>query len=167
MLTGVDDYGIDILSQFVLLFPDNALSKVIQAFAAHAGIVLDKGDDDEEEGKKRPQNPDDDHVSTILVCSPVSFVSGPCTHSSGQDLFPAVRNSILAHRIVAEIYQSEEDHENTIKVAEDGLEVAEREQQNRAISLTRYGAYSYFSLLLTVPDIVLCSVVSNWRSMCS
>lgn len=49
-----------------------------------------------------------------------------------------MRNSVLANRIVTEVYHLEEDYENVIKVAEDGLEVTNREEQDRGIKIPQY-----------------------------
>ncbi len=52
-------------------------------------------------------------------------------------MFATIPNSILAHRIFAEVYEQDEDYENAIKVAESGLELVRREEQNRGIKLHR------------------------------
>jgi superkiller protein 3 len=57
--------------------------------------------------------------------------------TQSQDIFPDSRHSILAHRIVAQVYQDEEDLENAMRAAENGLELVIREEQNRAIELPR------------------------------
>ena len=41
-----------------------------------------------------------------------------------------MHDSILAHRIVAEVYENEEDLENAIKVSESGLELVIRHEKN-------------------------------------
>lgn len=110
------DYDTSVLSQFVRMF-DTPLAKIVQAYFLLIGVPLKI--DDEDEPKKQPvEDAEEDYVGTIL------------------DLFPNARNSVLANRIVAEVYHLEEDHENVIKVAEDGLEVTVREEQNRGIKLS-------------------------------
>lgn len=93
--------------------------------------------DPEEEAKA--QAPDDDYVGTILVrwnaYNHIYFILTVLYFR--QDLSTSLQNSILAHRIVAETYQAEEDYENVIKTAEIGLELADREEQSMATKLPR------------------------------
>ncbi|GJE96722.1 TPR-like protein [Phanerochaete sordida] len=112
------DYDTSILSQYVKMF-DSPLAQMILAYFALVGIDLAAEAEEDEPKKKQAELSEEDFVGTIL------------------DLFPDVRNSVLANRIVAEVYHLEEDHENVIKVAEDGLEVAAREEQNRGIKLSQ------------------------------
>lgn len=50
--------------------------------------------------------------------------------NGSQDAFSSLSDSILAHRIIGELYQQEADYENTIKVSESGLELVNRAEQN-------------------------------------
>ena len=52
-----------------------------------------------------------------------------------QDMLPLVNNSVIGHRIVGETYQFEEDYENAIQVAENGLELLRTEEMKRGIKL--------------------------------
>ena len=63
MLTTTDDYDVQTLSQFVELFPDTPLARIVSTYFAMIGEPLNV--DPEEEAKA--QAPDDDYVGTILV----------------------------------------------------------------------------------------------------
>lgn len=121
----IDEYDVSSLSQFVRLFPNLPLSRMVSAYFSGRGTSLVTED---EEGNKKPQTFEDDYSSTIL------------------DLYSDISSSILGHRLVAETYQSDEDYENVIKVAEDGLEITIREERNCAIQLPR--VKSAFNVLL-------------------
>ena len=47
-----------------------------------------------------------------------------------QETFAALGDSILAHRIVADIYLSEVDYQNTIKTVESALKLLQRKETN-------------------------------------
>lgn len=65
----------------------------------------------------------------------VLFIAPRLTYC--KDTFPDTQHSILAHRIVAQVYQDEEDLANAVTAAENGLELVRREEQNRGIKLPR------------------------------
>ena len=50
-------------------------------------------------------------------------------------MLPLVNNSVIGHRIVGETYQFEEDYENAIQVAENGLELLRTEEIKRGVKL--------------------------------
>ncbi|EKM54043.1 uncharacterized protein PHACADRAFT_145635 [Phanerochaete carnosa HHB-10118-sp] len=110
------DYDTSVLSQFVKMF-DSPLAQMVRAYFDLVEIRLDAEDEDGQK-KQRREEFGEALVSTIL------------------DLFTDdVRNSVLANRIVTEVYHLEEDHENAIKVAEDGLEVTNEEERNHGVKL--------------------------------
>ena len=47
-------------------------------------------------------------------------------------------DSILAHRIIAELYEQDADYENAIKISESGLELVRRVEQNWGRPLKQY-----------------------------
>jgi superkiller protein 3 len=47
-----------------------------------------------------------------------------------QDIFSHMSDSILAHRIMAELYIQQENFEDAIKAAESGLELAKRSESS-------------------------------------
>lgn len=57
-----------------------------------------------------------------------------------QTAFQMLPNSIVSHRIAAEIYEQDGDYENALKVAENGLELVQRSETNAALELSQYVA---------------------------
>ena len=55
-------------------------------------------------------------------------------------------DSVLAHRIIAELYEQDADYENAIKVSESGLELVRRVEQNWGRPLKRWANGSTFPL---------------------
>lgn len=60
------DYDISVLSQFVELF-DSSFARMIRAYFELVGVPLEAEDEDEPK-KQGPQDSEEDHVGTILVC---------------------------------------------------------------------------------------------------
>ncbi len=55
-----------------------------------------------------------------------------------QEALSSLNDSVLAHRIVAELYEEDADHENAIKISESGLELVRRIEQNWGRPLKQY-----------------------------
>ncbi|KAJ3553260.1 hypothetical protein NM688_g3709 [Phlebia brevispora] len=113
----IADYDYKILAQFIRLFPESNLSKLLSAYFAYHHITTEEEEDEEAE-KVQHQEDEEDYAGIIM------------------DLFPDVQDTIIAHRCVGEIYQQEEDYENAIKVAEGGLALLRREESNRGSQLS-------------------------------
>ncbi|KAI0644651.1 TPR-like protein [Trametes meyenii] len=108
--THIEDYDFGTLRQFIELFPKHPLAKLLRAYLEYMAIQLDE----EEEQEKPASEPDPDvDYAEIMV-----------------EMFSNLNDSILAHRIVAELYEQEFDYENMIKVSESGLELVRRSEQN-------------------------------------
>ena len=69
------EYDFDILRQYLQLFPNQALAKLIQTYLAHLGVPLS----DEEEETVTPSSSLDDVFKVISVRS-VSFCCISCVH---------------------------------------------------------------------------------------
>lgn len=54
-----------------------------------------------------------------------------------QDVFTTLSGSILANRIVADLYLQESDYQNAIRVAESGLELSRTSEIDNAIKLSQ------------------------------
>ncbi|KAI0093293.1 TPR-like protein [Irpex rosettiformis] len=115
--SSIEEYDLDVLFRYVRLFPTSPLAKLLSAYFAYSHIP-DTGSD-EEKTDKRHEDEDTDLAAVIL------------------GLFPHIPNSIVAHRIAAQVYQDEEHLENAVRTAENGLELVLREERNRAITLSR------------------------------
>ncbi|KAI0700930.1 TPR-like protein [Cytidiella melzeri] len=107
----IEEYDFDMLFRYVRLFPASPLAKLLSAYFSYSHLTEVDSED------KKHGGSEEDFADVII------------------DGFAEVPNSLLAHRIAAQIYQDEEDLENAVRVAENGLELLLREEQNRAIKL--------------------------------
>ncbi|CCM00695.1 uncharacterized protein FIBRA_02734 [Fibroporia radiculosa] len=116
----IEGYDLTILRQFIELFPTSPWADLLVGYFGYMDIPLNNHNDEETQ-PQRKQDQDNDHIDTIL------------------DAFGNLQDSIIAHRIVAELYDNEGDLENTIKVAESGLELVLRAEQSndRPLPLVR------------------------------
>ncbi|KAA1474268.1 superkiller protein 3 [Dentipellis sp. KUC8613] len=103
----IEDYGLSPMRQFMHLFPNTSMARLIQGYFLYNGIPL--SEDEEDEGISSPL-PDDetDPFDAIL------------------EAFSELSTSILAHRVLSSVYLWEVDYENSIAVAEVGLELVRR-----------------------------------------
>ncbi|TDL26128.1 TPR-like protein [Rickenella mellea] len=111
----LDGYDFDIFRRFMDLFPTSSMSELMREYLLYSGLPLhdQKDEDVEAASNARIQQTDDsleDPMDRIL--------------DSTADL----PNSILAHRILAECYAREKDHDNAIKASERGLEILRQYQ---------------------------------------
>ncbi|TFY67241.1 hypothetical protein EVJ58_g1753 [Rhodofomes roseus] len=113
----IEQYDFAIMRQFVQLFPQAAHTSLIKGYFGYMGIPLTDNEDDED-GSPHPNGDNaEDYVDMII------------------DAFASLPDSIIAHRIMTEIYQTENDLENIIKVAESGIDVTRRAEQSTAKAL--------------------------------
>lgn len=121
------------MSQYTELFPDSALAKLLIAYFLYHGIHLDGTPADH--GSKL-QDSEEDIAAVIMVCTTKWHFGKPVDNV--QDMLSSVGNSVIGHRIVGETYQIEEDYENAIQVAENGLELLHSEEMKRGVKLESY-----------------------------
>ncbi|CDO72766.1 hypothetical protein BN946_scf184994.g19 [Trametes cinnabarina] len=107
----LEDYDYATLRQFIQLFPSSALAKLLKAYFEYYAIPLNE-EEEREKDVIEPEPLDADYPGIIL------------------EAFTDLNNSILAHRVVAKLYELEGDYENAIKVAESGLELVQRSEQD-------------------------------------
>ncbi|CAL1707991.1 unnamed protein product [Somion occarium] len=106
----IEEYDIGILRKYMKFFPTLPLSKLLYGYFGYWDIPLSEEDDPN--GDKNQENEEEDYMGVIL------------------DAFDDLSHSILAHRIVAEVYENTVDLENAIKVAESGLELVLRHEKD-------------------------------------
>ncbi|KAK7056865.1 Superkiller protein 3 [Paramarasmius palmivorus] len=111
-----DDYDRSLLKQFMELFPDLPLTKVLKGYFIYMGVPLV-----EESDSETPE-------STLQEDRDVGY-------DMVLEAYPSTSNSILATRIMADIYKNEADYENAIKVAETGLKLVSKFESDNATSL--------------------------------
>ncbi|OSD01253.1 TPR-like protein [Trametes coccinea BRFM310] len=119
----LEDYDYGTLKQFIQLFPESALAKLLRAYFDYYAIPLNEGEDEDGEKEKPTPEPDPDVDYPGIML----------------EAFSDLNDSVLAHRVIAKLYELEGDYENAIKVAESGLELVRRSEQNwgRAFKMVR------------------------------
>ncbi|KAK7692824.1 hypothetical protein QCA50_004459 [Cerrena zonata] len=112
----IEEYDFEMFRKYMTLFPSEHLSKLLRGYFYYWDIPLST--DDEEERAPEYEHEDEDPLDTVL------------------EAFNNLSNSIFAHRVVAEVYENEEDLENAIKVSESGLELVLRHEKNVSSKLS-------------------------------
>ncbi|KAI0915649.1 hypothetical protein AcW1_003803 [Taiwanofungus camphoratus] len=117
--TTLEEYDYGTLRQVTRLFPDSPLAKLITSYFGYIAIPHDDEDQDPSRQKDETIIKQEDTADMIM------------------DAFANLPDSIFAHRVVAEVYQCEQDLENAIKVAGGGLEQVRRAEQNNGRPMPR------------------------------
>ncbi|KAH0827587.1 superkiller protein 3 [Lanmaoa asiatica] len=105
-------YGLDYLRQYMRLLPANPLAKLLGGYFLYTGMPLEVDGDEEDSKNPRRAVEDRDPFDIIMEAS------------------GSLPNSLLANRIVTEVYLQELDYSSAINVAESGLELVRRHEQN-------------------------------------
>ncbi|KIJ67566.1 hypothetical protein HYDPIDRAFT_174010 [Hydnomerulius pinastri MD-312] len=103
-------YGLDHLRQYVGLLPTTPLAQLLRGYFTYTDTPLTKGDDDDE-------HPD----LSLEEEEPFDII---------MDAFASLSDSLLANRVAVEVYLRELDYPSVISVAESGLELVRRHEQN-------------------------------------
>ncbi|KAI0743910.1 TPR-like protein [Daedaleopsis nitida] len=106
----IEDYDFGTLRQFIDLFPLSPLAQLLRAYFKYMSVPL------QEDGDEGAASGDEEDVMDQLDIMTEAFNS--------------LNDSILAHRIIAELYEQESDYENAMKVSESGFELVRRVEQN-------------------------------------
>ncbi|KIJ39435.1 hypothetical protein M422DRAFT_32689 [Sphaerobolus stellatus SS14] len=114
----IEDYDIRTLRRFIEVFPGSTQTKLIRGYFDYMGIPVVVEDEDGENDQESPEDSVDPFAIVLEAASELP-------------------KSILAHRIVAELYQIENDYENAIKTAEAGLFIIRSAEINYGKSLPR------------------------------
>lgn len=109
----IEEYDFDILCQYIKLFPEQALAKLISTYLAYLGVPL--SDEDE---KPTPITSLDDVFSAILKTE------------------EALQSSIFARKVMAEVYLHDQDYQTTVTVSEAGLELVNVHRVDTGSELT-------------------------------
>ncbi|KAJ4000018.1 TPR-like protein [Lentinula boryana] len=123
----IDGYDYALLQEFIALFPSHPLTGLLKGYFIYKQIPIS---DDAEDLDTAPQDMDVGY-DMILVNS-ISFptllmLSEPYV----KEAFASVSTSLIATRIVCEVHLVETDYENAVQVAESGLRIlAKFEQEN-------------------------------------
>ncbi|KAG5653623.1 hypothetical protein H0H81_011849 [Sphagnurus paluster] len=114
----VAGYDHRIVRQFIELFPDSQTSSLLKGYFNYMKIQVgdeDNDDDDDEQGQGQ---------------DPFDMILNACAEQP---------NSLIANRVLAELYVTELDYENAIKVAETGLGILSRIEKNTGRKLSSVG----------------------------
>ncbi len=133
-----EEYDFDILRQYVKLFPEQALARLISTYIAYLGVPIE--DEDE---KPTPTASLDDVFSAISVrfvllhpaCAPVDLAK--------QKTEEALQSSIFARKVMAEVYLHDQDYQTTVTVSEAGLELVNVHRVDTGSDLTLYVTFRF------------------------
>jgi len=133
-----EEYDFDVLRQYVKLFPEQVLARLISTYLAYLGVPL--SDEDE---KPAPTASLDDVFSTISVrfvllppaCVPVDLAK--------QKTEEALQSSIFARKVMAEVYLHDQDYQSTVTVSEAGLELVNVHRVDTGSDLTLYVTFRF------------------------
>ncbi|TFK54052.1 TPR-like protein [Heliocybe sulcata] len=113
----LEGYDYSVFWRFIGLFPASVISELLRAWFAYKGIPdPEQEDDDHAEGGKAEAGP------AVQVAALKEMA----------DAFPKLRDSTVAHHIMAHVYLQEQDYQSAIKVAESGLVLLKRVASERA-----------------------------------
>ncbi|KIK27908.1 hypothetical protein PISMIDRAFT_27774 [Pisolithus microcarpus 441] len=117
----VYECDLDLLRRFMEVFPDTNPAQLLRAYFMYMGISNDESIDGEA-----------DEPSTVAL-KPVSTDGDPLNAIT--DAFGSQQDSILATRVVVEVYSKELDYLSVIHVAESGLELVKKHERNTGYKL--------------------------------
>lgn len=123
----LEGYDYAVLWRFVGLFPDAPLARLLKAYFAYAGIRNSDDEEDKDEGEEEKKE-----VDTAAQAKAQVKALNRMT-----DAFPRLKDSTIAHHIMATIYLEEQEYESTIKVAESGSVLLKRVADERATAQPR------------------------------
>ncbi|KAH9058809.1 TPR-like protein [Lactarius vividus] len=112
----IEGYGFDTLRHYSKLFPHEALTRLIQAYLVYLGVPLSDDDDDE---------------TTPIRSGSLEDVFGVILETAS-----ALESSIIARRVMSEVYLLDQDYQAAISVSEAGLELVNGYRNNTGSELT-------------------------------
>ena len=126
------EYDVAVLRKFVALFPYSVFATLILAYFAYTGTPPTT---DPESPPSATIEFDDSfdviQVSALRYRCPVSF------NPMAQDSYNDLPGSVLASRMLVSTFHEDNDYENTIKVAEVGLERTRKLESERGKLFTK------------------------------
>ncbi|KAF8557962.1 superkiller protein 3 [Imleria badia] len=105
-------YGLDHLRQYTRLLPATPLARLLGGYFLYTGTPLEVDEDDED--NKHPRKVADNRDPFDIL----------------MEAFGLLPSSLLANRIVVEVYLQELDYSSVIDVAESGLELVRNHEKN-------------------------------------
>lgn len=135
----VEGYDFETLREYIRLFPNSPLTKMIRGYIAYMDLPSldpdpDDKDEDEAEGLAAIEDQSAAFDLMLVGLFPFLLISldlEPTLLASGlQEAFTGLQSSIFAHRMLSELYLWDMDYPNAISVAEVGLELVRRRHQD-------------------------------------
>lgn len=121
-----EEYDIAVLQKFVALFPYSVFATLILAYFAYIGT---------------PPTPDPETPPSVTIeyedsfdviqVSAQKFRRSVSLNTMVQDSYNDLSDSVLASRILVKVFHDDHDYENSIKVAEVGLERTHKLESER------------------------------------
>ncbi|KAL5507335.1 SKI3 [Sanghuangporus vaninii] len=119
----INSYGIDLLRRYTDLFPNSVLAQAIRGYFLFNSIPLHEKTGEEDEGEAVEES--EDQVDNL---DPYDLVL---------EAAAGLPDSVLAHRILCDIYIAEEDYQNCIAASEKGLQLVRRHEIDTGIDLVQ------------------------------
>jgi len=126
------EYDVVVLRKFVAMFPYSVFATLILAYFAYTGTPPTTD----------PESPPsvtiefDDSFDVIQV-SALQYRCPVSLNSMTQDSYNDLPDSVLASRILVNAFHQDHDYENTIKIAEVGLERTRKLESERGKLFTK------------------------------
>ncbi|KAI9449401.1 TPR-like protein [Lactarius psammicola] len=111
----IEGYDFDTLRHYSKLFPHEALTRLIQAYLVYLGVPLS----------------DDDNATTTTFSGSLDDVFSVISETAS-----ALESSIIARRVMSEVYLLDQDYQAAISASEAGLELVDRYRNNTGSDLT-------------------------------
>jgi superkiller protein 3 len=132
----LEEYDFDILRQYLQLFPEQALARLISTYLAYLGVPLS-----DKEETATPSASLDDVFSAISVRLLLHPAFAPLDLAK-QETESALQSSIFARRVMAEVYLQDQDYQTTITVSEAGLELVSAYRVDTGSDLILYVTFT-------------------------
>ncbi|KIY52714.1 hypothetical protein FISHEDRAFT_69529 [Fistulina hepatica ATCC 64428] len=107
----VEGYDLSLLRRFMALFPALPLTGILKGYFMYMTIPLSKDDDDvSDDEEKHHANGDEEEDPFELIL----------------DCYDRAKTSVLANKIMADVYVHEEDFQHGVQVSEEGIRVTRK-----------------------------------------
>ncbi|KAH0589327.1 hypothetical protein H2248_005088 [Termitomyces sp. 'cryptogamus'] len=114
----IAEYDHELVKQFIEIFPSSPVSSLLKGYFLYMNISYSDAENNGED-VSIPKSHEEDPFDTIL------------------NAFAAVPNSSVANRVLSELYVTELDYENAVKVAESGLQLLNIQERSTGRKLPR------------------------------
>ena len=124
-------YDYSLIKQFITLFPTSPMALFLGGYFSYRGVPMF------DEKEKLLSVPRDDAFDTMIVSMIFGKFRLMCLTYHFQNAFSATPDSLIATRILTDVYLNELDYPNAVKVAESSLELLHRAETSTGRKLPR------------------------------